>query len=61
MEKYSLLQEKKRPNFCRVIKKTGIHRMYLSEIEMGKRNPTVQMIYKIANALEIMPYELFLR
>jgi len=39
--------------------KTGIHRTYIGGIERGERNPTLLMIHRIADALEIAPSELF--
>ena len=36
-------------------KKTGIHRTYIGGIERGERNPTLLMIHRIADALEIDP------
>ena len=36
----------------------GINRNYLSDLERGKRNPTLQMLEKIANGFEISISEL---
>lgn len=36
-------------------KKVGISGAYLSQIENGKRNPTIETLKAIANALEIEP------
>lgn len=36
----------------------GIKRAYLSEIEGGKRNPTLEVVEKIATALGVPPAEL---
>lgn len=33
---------------------------YIGEIEIGKKFPSVEMIQKIAKALEIPPYKLFM-
>ena len=36
----------------------GISPDYLSEIERGKKIPSMKRFFKIANALEVLPYEL---
>lgn len=38
--------------------KLGISQGYISEVEKGLKSPTVRMLYKIANALEICPHML---
>ena len=35
--------------------RAGIHRTYVSDIERGKRNPTVTVVEKLAKPLEIEP------
>lgn len=40
---------------------SGLHRTYISGIERGTRNPTLTVIWQIANALEVRPGELFVR
>lgn len=35
--------------------RAGIHRTYVSDIERGKRNPTVTVVEKLAKPLEISP------
>jgi transcriptional regulator with XRE-family HTH domain len=40
---------------------SGLHRTYISGIERGTRNPTLTVIWQIANALEVHPGELFTR
>ena len=37
----------------------GLHRTYVSGVERGTRNPTVEIVGKIANALGVKPSELF--
>ncbi|KOM89544.1 helix-turn-helix transcriptional regulator [Clostridium botulinum] len=37
---------------------TGISQGYISDLESGKKSPTVRMLYRIANALEICPHYL---
>ena len=39
--------------------KAKVHRTYVSDIERGARNPTVKVIWKLANALETQPSALF--
>jgi transcriptional regulator with XRE-family HTH domain len=36
-----------------------IHRTYVSDVERGARNPTVKVIWKLADALETEPSRLF--
>lgn len=33
----------------------GIHRTYISDVERGARNPTVEVVAKIAKALGVKP------
>jgi transcriptional regulator with XRE-family HTH domain len=40
---------------------SGLHRTYISGIERGTRNPTLTVIWQIADALEVPPGELFSR
>ena len=35
--------------------KAKVHRTYVSDIERGARNPTVRVIWKLAEALETQP------
>lgn len=39
--------------------KAGIHPTYLSGLECGRRNPTVKVLEKIANALGVNVTDLF--
>lgn len=39
---------------------SGLHRTYISAIECEKRNITIENIAKIAEVLEIEPYELLM-
>ena len=41
--------------------KAGLHRTYISDIEREKRSISLGNIQKISIALEIEPYELFLK
>ena len=36
-----------------------IHRTYVSDVERGARNPTVKVIWKLAEALDVQPSALF--
>ncbi|MBO0469483.1 helix-turn-helix transcriptional regulator [Enterococcus sp. DIV0242_7C1] len=38
-----------------------LHRTYISDIERGKRNVSIDNIEKIALALEVKPYELLIK
>lgn len=38
--------------------KAGLHRTYMSDVERGKRNVSVENIKKIADALGVNPSEL---
>lgn len=38
----------------------GLHRTYISDIELGKRNVSLENIDKIANALQVKKSELFI-
>lgn len=42
----------------RLATETGLHRTYLSGIERGIRNPTIEIVYAIANALGTTPGQL---
>ena len=37
----------------------GLHRTYISDIERGYRNPSLENIYKLAKALQVSVSELF--
>lgn len=39
-------------------RRAGIHRTYIGGIERGERNPTLTMIYRLANALDVLPSQL---
>lgn len=38
---------------------SNLHRTYISGIERGVRNPTLTVIWQIADALEVSPSEFF--
>jgi transcriptional regulator with XRE-family HTH domain len=39
--------------------KAKVHRTYVSDVERGARNPTVRVIWKLADALDTTPSALF--
>lgn len=57
MKKYRLHLGLSQEDFA---EKTGLHRTYISAVEREKRNISLDNIQKIANALGIAPYQLFL-
>lgn len=40
--------------------KAGLHRTYISAVECGKRSIALENVQKIANALDIDTYKLFI-
>ena len=38
--------------------RAGIHRTYVSDIERGRRNPTITVVEKLAMPLEVAPGKL---
>lgn len=38
--------------------RAGIHRTYVSDIERGRRNPTITVVEKLAAPLEVSPGQL---
>ncbi|WP_342686252.1 MULTISPECIES: helix-turn-helix transcriptional regulator [unclassified Methanoculleus] len=42
-------------------KKSNLDRTYISQIETGKKSPTLSTVFKIAHALDVLPSELLLR
>jgi transcriptional regulator with XRE-family HTH domain len=44
-----------------VAERTGVHVTYISDIERGARNPTVLVLGKLAEALQVEPSELLKR
>lgn len=41
--------------------RTGIKRSYISDLERGTRNPTVKALGRLAEALELDPFQLLQR
>ena len=35
--------------------RADVHRTYVSDIELGKRNPTIEIVEQFAKALEVTP------
>ena len=38
--------------------RSGFSQQYVSDLERGRRNPTVVSLYELATALDVMPAEL---
>ena len=53
------LREKRSLSQQRLSELAGLNRNYVSDVERGRRNPCLQNIVKIAEALDISPSELF--
>lgn len=54
-----LLREKKGWSQDTLSEVSGLHRTYISGIETGVRNPTVEIVQQIAFALDVPINELF--
>lgn len=39
--------------------KAGLDRTYVSGVERGRRNPTLEVLYRLADALEVEVRDLF--
>jgi len=55
MKRIRLAKQMSQGDICR---KLGLDRAYISNVESGKRNPTLSTIEKIAQALEVSVNEL---
>jgi transcriptional regulator with XRE-family HTH domain len=44
----------------RLAEEVDVHATYISRIESGKKLPTLSMVCKISDALEVNPYELLM-
>lgn len=54
------IREKKNITIYRLSKITGINRSYLTQLENNKKfNPSLEVMYKIANALDVKVDDLF--
>jgi transcriptional regulator with XRE-family HTH domain len=54
-----LAREKKSWSQDRLSEQSGLHRTYISGIERGVRNPTIEIVQQIAIALDVDVPELF--
>lgn len=57
LKKYRILRGLSQEKFA---EKSGLHRTYISDIECFRRSISLENIQRIAAALEIEPYKLFL-
>ena len=48
-----LAREKKGWSQDRLSEESGLHRTYISGIERGVRNPTIEIVHQIAAALDV--------
>jgi transcriptional regulator with XRE-family HTH domain len=53
------IRESKDWSQCKLSEESGLHYTYISGIERGIRNPTVEIIFRISLALNIKPSKLF--
>jgi transcriptional regulator with XRE-family HTH domain len=42
----------------KLAEESGLHRTYVSGVERGDRNPTIEVIAKLAKALGVRPFDL---
>jgi transcriptional regulator with XRE-family HTH domain len=54
-----LAREKKSWSQDRLSEQSGLHRTYISGIERGVRNPTIEIVQQIAIALDVDVPDLF--
>jgi transcriptional regulator with XRE-family HTH domain len=53
------LREKRGLSQTRLAELAGLNRNYVGDVERGKRNPCLDNILKLAEALDVAPSELF--
>ena len=53
------LREKRAISQQRLSELAGLNRNYVSDVERGRRNPCLNNIVKLAEALDVSPAELF--
>lgn len=58
-QKVRLAREKKGWSQDRLSEESGLHRTYISGIERGVRNPTIEIVQQIAIALKVDIKDLF--
>jgi len=54
------VREQKAWSQDRLSEETGLHRTYISGIERGVRNPTIEIVQKLATALGVEVQDLFI-
>ena len=54
------LREQRNWSQEKLAERSGLHRTYISGIERGARNPTILIVAKLAQALNVRPSDLFL-
>ena len=59
-ERVKKIRTQKRISQEKLAELAGLHRTYISSIELGKRNVSLQNIQALASALEIPIYQLFM-
>ncbi len=55
VKKYRILSQMSQEDLA---EKSGLHRTYISGIERGARNPTINVICRLAKSLNITPSKL---
>ncbi len=58
LQMYVFIRTKLKLSQEALAEKSNLHRTYISDIERGQRNVSLENIYNIAMALEIEPYML---
>ena len=58
-EHLRVLREKRGLSQQRLSELAGLNRNYVSDVERGRRNPCLNNIVKLAEALDVSPAELF--
>ena len=53
-----LLRQERRMSFARFVELSGMSAGYLTRLELGGGNPTLETLIKIATALGVRPHEL---
>ncbi|WP_368490806.1 helix-turn-helix domain-containing protein [Clostridium sp. BJN0013] len=53
MNKLTKLRESKGWSQQKLADKSGVSQAYISELELGRKNPTVKILLKLSQALEV--------